>query len=79
MKPFLQGRKNLPVEPLRLPPGLVPPRSRSCESSRAGSTPGEESNASVEVVKEGDKVVRLAITCGCGERIEIDCLYAAGG
>jgi hypothetical protein len=30
------------------------------------------------VVKEGDKVVRLVITCVCGERIEVDCLYPAG-
>jgi len=30
-------------------------------------------------VKEGDKVVRLIVTCACGERIEVDCLYPAGG
>jgi hypothetical protein len=32
----------------------------------------------VETIKEGDKVVRLIITCGCGERIEVECLYPAG-
>ncbi len=34
-------------------------------------------NASqVECVRQGDKITRLIVTCGCGERIEIDCLYA---
>jgi hypothetical protein len=36
------------------------------------------SNAAVEVVKEGDKVVRLVVTCICGERVEVECLYPAG-
>jgi hypothetical protein len=35
-------------------------------------------SAHVEVVKEGDKVVRLIVTCTCGERVEIECLYSAG-
>jgi hypothetical protein len=30
------------------------------------------------VVREGDKIVRLVITCTCGERTEIECLYPAG-
>jgi hypothetical protein len=33
------------------------------------------SSASVETIKQGDTVVRLVVTCACGERIEIDCLY----
>jgi hypothetical protein len=33
----------------------------------------------VECVKQGDKVTRLIVTCACGERIEIECLYPAGG
>ncbi len=32
----------------------------------------------VEVVKQGDKVVRLIVKCSCGEIIEIECLYPAG-
>jgi hypothetical protein len=32
----------------------------------------------VEVIKEGDKVVRLVITCACGERTEVECIYPAG-
>ena len=30
----------------------------------------------VECIKRGDKVTHLIVTCACGERIEIDCLYA---
>jgi hypothetical protein len=32
----------------------------------------------VEVIKEGDKIVRLVVTCACGERVEVECLYPAG-
>ena len=34
--------------------------------------------SNVEVIKQGDKVVRLVIKCSCGELIEIECLYPAG-
>lgn len=30
---------------------------------------------SVECVKQGGKVTRLIITCGCGSRMEVECLY----
>ena len=45
---------------------------------QSGIGSAEGSNAQVEVVKEGDKVVRVVVTCACGERVEIDCLYPAG-
>jgi hypothetical protein len=76
MKPFLQGRKAIDAAPLRLPPGAIP--ARVTEHHACTAEPKEPSNATVEVIKEGDKVVRLLITCSCGERIEIDCLYSAG-
>lgn len=83
MKSFLQGKKSLGVEPLRapLPAGLPTPAAARCHS--AGKSPGGvatpgASSAHVEVVKEGDKVVRLVVTCVCGERVEIECLYTAG-
>lgn len=43
--------------------------------SDAARHPAPASGHSVECVKQGDKVVRLIITCTCGERIEVDCLY----
>lgn len=88
MKSFLQGKKTLEVAGLRPPGSGAPaPTGASLASTRppagagkphahapgaAGGTP------TVEVVKEGDKVVRLVITCTCGERVEVECLYPAG-
>lgn len=78
MKPFLQGRKAISVTPLRVPAATVQARMTECSAGAGAGEPKEPSTASVEVVKEGDKVVRLMVTCSCGERIEIDCLYNAG-
>ncbi len=77
MKPFLHGKKTLDAPPLRPPPGLnamlVP------QNASALRPPSDHAhNPTVETIKEGDKVVRLVITCGCGERIEVECLYPAG-
>ena len=78
MKSFLQGKKSLDAPALRPPPGFVAPTAPRCEKPPLSvSTPGA-SSAHVEVVKEGDKVVRLVVTCTCGERVEIECLYPAG-
>ncbi len=30
------------------------------------------------VEKQGDKVVRIIVTCTCGEKVEVECLYPAG-
>ena len=82
MKSFLQGKKSLAVPSLRLPPGLSPAHSPVCAKPRAtsaaGGNPSATGEASVEVVKEGDKVVRLVVTCACGERVEVECLYPDG-
>ena len=79
MKSFLQGKKTLSVSSLHPPVGLAPRAVPSCTTSRAqaAATPGA-SSATVEVVKEGDKVVRLVVMCVCGERVEIECLYPTG-
>jgi hypothetical protein len=80
MKSFLQGKKCLEVSPLRPPAGpATSTASNNGHHHRSLATPiGRSAGAQVEVVKEGGKVVRLVVTCGCGERVEIDCLYAAG-
>ena len=79
MKPFLQGKKSLNIEPLRLPPGFGPtPKSVGLSAHPPKPASSEAHGASVETVKEGDKVVRLIVTCSCGERVEIECLYNAG-
>ncbi len=83
MKSFLQGKKAIAVEPLRapVPTGAPGPAASLCHAAGKApvsvTTPGA-SSAHVEVIKEGDKVVRLVVTCVCGERVEIECLYTAG-
>ena len=78
MKPFLHGKKTHDAPPLRPPPGhnatLAPQNGSAVRPPAAGHA----HNPTVETIKEGDKVVRLVITCGCGERIEVECLYPAG-
>jgi hypothetical protein len=74
MKPFLQGKKFLAENTLRAlsaKPGA--------QHSPATQPVAAHAGAHVEVIKEGDKVVRLIITCGCGEKTEVDCLYSGRG
>lgn len=79
MNPFLQGKKSLSLPALQVPPGLTPRHSPAAAAARpAGGASAGRAQPQVESVKEGDKVVRLIITCGCGERVEIECLYPAG-
>jgi hypothetical protein len=85
MKSFLQGKKTLSIAPLRIPSGFCPASGQGHagqRGARPGATPARPGatvgEANVEVVKEGDKVVRLVVTCACGERIEVECLYPAG-
>lgn len=75
MKPFLHGKKTLQIEPLRLPPGMGAPGSPGAARDPAAA---KLHGPTVEVVKEGDKIVRLVVVCVCGERVEIECLYPAG-
>jgi len=74
MKPFLLGKKALELAPLRSAQPHVHPAAPSVGSVR----PAQAGGPHVEVVKEGDKIVRLIVTCACGERTEIECLYNAG-
>ncbi len=78
MKPFLLGRKTLDSSPLRT---LNTSQSHNHSSPKAGhvhtADSGNHDDPQIEVVKQGDKVTRLIITCTCGERIEVDCLYPA--
>lgn len=80
MKPFLHGKKILATEPLRPPAALAGAVGVRCRAPHPGgsASPVGGTEPQVEVVKEGDKVVRLIVTCTCGERVEIECLYSAG-
>jgi hypothetical protein len=74
MKPFLHGKKAADREPLR----SVTASHHHPGPPAGGQVRPAAPGPSVEVVKQGDKVARLIVTCSCGERIEIDCLYPAG-
>lgn len=85
MKPFLTGRQQVSVSPLK---SLDAPLSKqpsmrvaghSHGAQAGGSAGGEDSQPTVECIRQGDKIVRLIVSCSCGERIEIECLYPAGG
>jgi hypothetical protein len=80
MKPFLQGKKSLDVDPLRPPGRFTATVTPTCaaHANGGGDAVPDGAGAQVEVVKEGGKVVRLIVTCVCGERVEIECLYTAG-
>jgi hypothetical protein len=78
MKSFLSGRSHVSADSLQAPGSTSPGFTAKTvgnfqKDSHAGHGP------SVECVKQGDKVTRLIVTCSCGERIEIECLYPAGG
>lgn len=72
MKPFLLGKKAHDAAPLR------PPQKNHAHGAQGLVRPATPAGPHVETVKEGDKIVRLVVTCSCGEKIEIDCLYPAG-
>jgi hypothetical protein len=76
MKPFLSGKTSLCTPAAKTPAaGSVAPlraAMRAQDAPTGGNTPV------IDVIKEGDKVVRLVITCACGERMEVECIYPAG-
>ncbi|HEY3757000.1 MAG TPA: hypothetical protein VGL42_12690 [Opitutaceae bacterium] len=75
MKPFLDGKKTTGRSLCAFPASIVttapsPLINRPAKPGLASPT--------IEAVKEGDKVIRLVITCACGERMEVECLYPPG-
>ena len=75
MKSFLSGKKELTLPALCRP--QAPAAVRAASASRPLAAEGDH-NPNIEAVKEGEKIVRLIVTCGCGERMEIECIYPAG-
>jgi len=79
MKPFLSGRPEIQSANLHSFGGVSPAEAVARAAAHKQGKDDAHTGPTVETVKEGDKVVRLIVTCSCGERIEIDCLYPAGG
>jgi len=77
MKSFLQGKRTLSISGLRSAqaPGL--PSAALGQTAGAPSAPAGVS-PHIDIVKQGDKIVRIVVTCTCGERTEIECLYPPG-
>lgn len=71
MKPFLSGRRSHQESSLRAPHVHKPTPAN-------GAVRPAEGGPVVDVVKEGDKIVRIIVTCTCGEKVEVECLYPAG-
>ena len=78
MKSFLSGRSHhdQPASRPEIPvsgglSSLAKNKGHAAHANGGGSP-------TVECIKQGDKVTRLIVTCSCGERIEVDCLYPAG-
>ncbi|MBI3886695.1 MAG: hypothetical protein HY302_13335 [Opitutae bacterium] len=76
MKSFLQGRPAAPAPALR-DHGAAPETGFSavCATPAHGTHEHDGATATVECVKQGSKVTRLIVTCACGSRIEVECLY----
>lgn len=72
MKPFLTGKRSHDDTLMRAPHMHKP------AGNRGAVRPAAEGPV-VDVVKEGDKIVRIVVTCSCGEKVEVECLYPAGG
>jgi hypothetical protein len=78
MKPFLHGKKSIAIAPLRPHQRSLAVHAPAANGNPTHEPPAPGSGCSVEVMKEGDKVSRIVVTCACGERVEITCLYPAG-
>jgi hypothetical protein len=75
MKPFLSGRKVHNAQALHAhATHPCTPVIGQVKPAPSATSPGPN----VEIIREGDKVMRIIITCTCGERVEVNCLYAAG-
>ena len=68
---MLTGKRTLSDAPLRAP------HVHKAAPSAGAVKPAAE-GPTVEVVKQGDKVMRIIVTCACGEKVEVECLYPAG-
>jgi len=81
MKSFLSGRSKADASTLHATSGGTSPGGLGARVSGVHHKDHAQSatGPTVECIKQGDKIMRLIVTCSCGERIEVECLYPAGG
>jgi hypothetical protein len=76
MKSFLQGKRSLDIAALRAPNSGALPAGDASKAAEQATISGLSPH--IDIVKQGDKIMRIVVTCTCGERTEIDCLYPPG-
>ena len=76
MKSFLQGKRTLDITALRAPNNGNLPTADGCKAAESPAISGLSPH--IDIVKQGDKIMRIVVTCTCGERTEIECLYPPG-
>ena len=62
---------------------LRAPQTAIAKTGNAAGAPAEPAkicglSPQIDIVKQGDKIMRIVVTCTCGERTEIECLYPPG-
>jgi len=72
MKHYLHGRPQISDPRLS-------PAAPAGDAAPLASFAAPAALSDIEVVKQGDRVTRLIVTCSCGERIEIECVYPSAG
>jgi hypothetical protein len=75
MKPFLHGRK---AADSRLTPVAAAAPAALPHRPPEAPTQTASVGSNVQVVKKGAVITHLIVTCACGEKIEVECLYPTG-
>lgn len=76
MKSFLSGRQQISGGGLQpMTNAVAKPAISGLPGHGHGKDAPSSGGATVQCIKQGDQIVRLIVTCTCGEKIEIDCLY----
>ena len=76
MKSFLSGRQQIPAAGLQpMTNAVAKPANSGLPGHFHGNDAANSAGATVQCIKQGEQIVRLIVTCTCGEKIEIDCLY----
>lgn len=79
MKSFLSDRPSAGLSSLRAAGNRVFVPLRPEPEAPAAPSPAEKcagpARARVECVREDGRVSRIIVTCACGEKVEVDCVY----
>lgn len=54
---------------------VLPPTAPGKGGRRTGPAPADQVEPTLEIKREGDRITRITVTCGCGCLHEIECEY----